>query len=216
LWLVVVFVVLSVSVPSYGYFLIYNVSGSAKGANDGSKASISWKAYLLMDINDGNGILQDANMVMYGKDSTKTKVYIQFNVNGTAPLLRTYLPDQGSDFMAFNFYDYNDPFDFEGLIIGKVKSKKIGLDVNKNVASSMKGMLMIWDGQLFDADDYITATGNVSATLNNSFTKAVNDTDPVWTKDEIVATGKVVNGKLRGMIPDLEAKDYTNATPVIP
>ncbi len=81
LGLVVLFVVLCVSVPSYGYYLIYNLSGSAKGINNGVPASIPWKGYFVVEVISDN--IVDANLIMYGKDSTKAKVYLEFDKGAT-------------------------------------------------------------------------------------------------------------------------------------
>jgi hypothetical protein len=214
LGLVILFVVLSVCVPSYGYFLIYNVSGSVKGVNNTTPGSISWKAYLVLNLDNVSGDITDANLVIYGKDSSKAKVYVQFNNAGTAPLISSDLWQQG-DIMVLNVWDYTDPFDFEGLILGKVSAKNIGLVNTVLIPGSMKGTMMIWDGRLFDVSDQIAGTGNVSATLNSSYTKGVNGTNPTWTQDQIIE-GQSISGKMRGVKPDLEAKGYTNATPVVP
>ena len=70
--LVVLFVILSVCVPSYGFFLIYNVTGPVKGVNDEAKATIPLKGYLVFQLDDIAGTLVDANLIIYGKDSSES------------------------------------------------------------------------------------------------------------------------------------------------
>jgi len=186
LGLAVIFLVLSVSVPSYGYFLIYNVTGTVKGVNNTAPASIAWKGYLVLDFNDSNDLIVDANLVMYGKDSGKHKVYVVLNENDSNGLLHTDLRSKGN-YTVFNFWDYNEPFDFEGLIIGKGALKDIGFGAlhKKWIASSIKGTAMVWEGMLLDADDDIAGTGTVSASLYTVATKAVNS--KAWTQDQIAS-----------------------------
>ena len=185
LGLAVLFVVLSVCVPSYGYFLIYNVSGSAKGVNNETPASIAWRGYLVLNIDDSDNLM-DANLIMYGKDGDKAKVYVVLNDSDSDGFLDTSLWWQGN-FMVLNFWSYgSNPFNFEGLILGKEALKDIGFGIldKRWVASSLKGTMMVWDGMLLDSDDEIAGTGKVSATLYNIATKVVNEDN--WTQKEIM------------------------------
>ena len=110
LGLAVIFLVLSVCVPWYGYFLIYNVSGSVKGVNNETAASIPWKAYLLVSL-DSNDEFVDANLIMYGKDSTKKPVYIQLNYSDSNHSLDIDIPDLGNVYTAIDLRtDVNTPF----------------------------------------------------------------------------------------------------------
>ena len=54
LGLVVLLVILSVCVPSYGYFLIYNVSTTVKGADYATdlKTTIPLKGYLVLNLDE--------------------------------------------------------------------------------------------------------------------------------------------------------------------
>ena len=192
LWLAVVFVVLSVSVPSYGYFLIYNVSCTVKGANNDLAATIPWKSYFVANLDDSNDVLVDANLIMYGQDSSKHKVYVVLNYSDANEYLDADAWWHG-DYVVFDFYAYHTPFEFEGLTIGLAKAKNIGLADTMYVASSMKGTMMVWGRMLFDADDDIAGTGNVSATLDLKTTNLVNANG--WTQENIVETGGDIAGK---------------------
>jgi hypothetical protein len=205
LWLVVVFVVLSACVPSYGYFLIYNVSGLVKGVNNETKASIPWKSYFVANLDDSNDVLVDANLIMYGQDSNKHKVYVVLNYSDA----NEYLDADAwwhSNYVVFDFYAYHTPFEFEGLTIGLAKAKNIGLADTMYVASSMKGTMMVWSRMLFDADDDIAGTGNISASLYVPETTYVNQNH--WTQDEIMNG----DGSRDGLIQQLVGKGYVAAT----
>lgn len=201
LWLAVVLVVLSTCAPSYGYFLIYNVSTTVKGANNDLAATIPLKGYLVVNL-DSDGDFVDANAIMYGQDHLKNKVYVQLNHAGSNPTLnvRVRIHYNGS-FAGFDIWDYNDsPFYFEVFVIGKLAPKDIGLGSKKDVASSLKGPISVWGGMLLDADDEILGTGNVSASLYVPETVYVNQNH--WTQDQI----------LEGLIQQLTDKGYVAAT----
>jgi hypothetical protein len=212
--LAVLFVVLSVCVPaSYGnsgyYYLIYNVSCTVKGANHDVKASIPLKAYLVLRFADGCDTLADANLIMYGKDSSKNKVYVQLNkYSSTTSIIGTEL--YGGPFVIFDFWtDSSVPFDFQGIVVGKGAFKDIGLGTTQKkwVASSMTGSILVWDGMLLDADDWMTGTGTVSASLYTAATKAVNTYG--LTQDQIIVSGY---GAYKGIIQTLQAKGFSAAT----
>lgn len=207
LGLAVLFVVLCMCVPSsYGtsgnYFLIYNVSCTVKGVNNDTKASIPLKAYYVVNLDSGDNLV-DANLIMYGKDSSKNKVYIELDHDANVPykLLEDYWWQDKGDFAVFDIWDYNTPFDFEGLVVGLSAPKDIGLGTNnkKWVASSMTGPMMIWGDMLFDPDDDIAGGGTISASLDLKTTKLVNQNH--WTEDQIInGTGGLIQ-KLRGYSP---------------
>jgi hypothetical protein len=211
LGLAVLFVVLSVCVPSYGnYFLIYNLSGTVKGVNVVAKATIPWNAYLVLNLNEANEIT-DANLIMYGKDDAKQKVYVTINYHNSDVWLNVSLLAHGN-FSVLNFYvDEDWPFNFHGYMLGEKKGTNIGLANKKNTAGSLKGVMWVWEWMLFDVDNDLAGTAAISASLN-SLTKAVNDTNPTWTQNQIIE-GQLINGKTRGIKPDLEAKGYVDVSP---
>ncbi|MGD0573169.1 MAG: hypothetical protein ABSB11_09135 [Sedimentisphaerales bacterium] len=204
LGLAVIFVVLSLCVPSYGqagdYFLIYNVATTVNGVNKNSVASIPLKGYLVANL-DSDGDLVDANLIMYGKDSlaNNMKIYVQLNHACSDPNLNVKMNTwrQGPLF-AFDIWDYNDsPFYFEAFVIGKWTLQDIGLTSTMYVASSLKGPISVWDGMLLDPADEIMGTGNVSASLWPAETKLVNQNN--WTQDEIInGANGLIQQKLKG------------------
>jgi hypothetical protein len=205
--LAVLFVVLSMSVPSYGYFLIYNLSSTMKGVNNTTPVSIPWKAYLVLNFdNSDNGV--DANLIMYGKDSNKAKVYVELNYSDSAHLFNSDSFWQKGASQAFNFYSESDhPFDFVGFVIGKSKTTNIGLSNTKNIAGSMTGTMIVWDNMLFNASDNISGSGAVSMSLNAAVTKYANANG--WTQEQVVVSG---NGSFPGLLQMLTAKGYVAAT----
>ena len=211
LGLAVLFVVLSVSVPSYGvssnYFLIYNLSSTVKGVNNTTPVSIPWKAYLVLSFDNSDNAV-DANMIMYGKDSNNVKVYVQLNYSDSAHLFNSDSFWQKGASKAFNFYSASDnPFDFVGFVIGKSKATNIGLSNTKNIANSMTGTMIVWDNMLFNASDNIAGSGAVSMSLYTAATKAVNTYG--LTQDQIVVDGYLT---YKSIIQTLVAKGFTTAT----
>jgi hypothetical protein len=193
LWLAVVFVVFSTCAPSYGYFLIYNVSCSVKGANNNLAATIPLKGYLVANL-DSAGDLVDANLIMYGQDHLKNKVYVQLNHAGSNSTLNVKMKIlYNGNLMGVDIWDYNDsPFYFEVFVIGKLVPKNIGSST-KDVASSLNGPISVWGGILLDPTDDIMGTGNVSASLDLKTTNLVNANG--WTQENIVETGGDIAGK---------------------
>ena len=208
---VALLVILSLSVPSYGYFLIYNLSGTGKGINNGVPASIPWKGYFVVKIS-GQSIL-DANLIMYGKDSTKAKAYIEFDKDATGVTKLTATPDELGSFP--NIYLIIDikcetaDFDFEGLTIG---SKAVLLDIGtggtQGVAKSAKGSLIVRQGRLLSSTDDVTGTGTISTSLWLPATKYVNQNN--WTQDQIINTG---DSHQKSLTQILESKGFNDATP---
>jgi hypothetical protein len=207
--LVVLFVVLSMCVPSYGYFLIYNLSGSAKGVNDGVKASIPWKGYFVVKIIGDNVV--DANLIMFGKDSAKAKVYVEFDKDATGVTKLTVTPDiLGSlpdIFLTLDIVCNTADFDFEGLTIGKAAIVDIGTGT-QGVTKSAKGVFIVREGRLLNSADDITGTGTISSSLWLPATKYVNQNS--WTQEQIINTGDSHQKSLKQI---LDAKHFTNATP---
>jgi hypothetical protein len=210
LGLVVLFVVLCVSVPSYGYYLIYNLSGSIKGVNNGAPASISWKGYLVMHI-IGSTVL-DANLITYGVDSSKNKVYVEHDKDATGATKLVVIPDELGSFpnifITADLVCNTADFDFEGLTVGKAALVDIGTGGTQGAAKSAKGALIVRSGMLLKSTDDIVGTGTVSSSLWLPATKYVNQNN--WTQDQIINAGDSHQKSLTQM---LEAKGFRDATP---
>jgi hypothetical protein len=216
--LAVLFVILCMCVPSsYGqpsdYFLIYNVSFTVSGANNELAVSIPLKGYLVANIDDSDGSIVDANLIMYGKDKldNNMKTYVQLNnsaSDSTYVHARIYY---NGNFAGFDVWSYDHaPFYFELFAVGKMVSKDIGLGSTRSVASSLKGPISVWGDMLLDANDGILGTGNVSASLDLKTTKLVNANG--WTQENIIETGGTIAGKHQNsLIEILTAQHYSPA-----
>jgi hypothetical protein len=209
LGLVVLLVVLCMSVPSYGYYLIYNLSGSAKGVNNGVAASIPWKGYIVMNIS-GTSIV-DANLIMYGKDSAKANVYLELDKKATGVTKLTVTPGELGSFpnifLTVDIKCDTADFDFEGLTMGKAALIDVGAGTQP-AGKGAKGVMIVWEGRLLNATDDVTATGTVSTSLWLPATKYANANG--WTTDQIINTGDSHQKSLKQI---LAAKHFTDATP---
>lgn len=194
----VVLVMFGTCATSYGYFLIYKVSTSVKGVDYETPTTVPLKGYLILNIDDLSG-LQDANLVIYGKNPDKEKVYVVLNYNGNEYLDVDIWGKGDYYFLELSGSGY---FAFGGLLAGKVKAKNIGLDADEDVASSIKGVFWVEEGMLLDSSQDITGTGNISATLWMLATKGTNEDPVTWTQDAILEV--IEEGYLDG---------YTDATP---
>lgn len=203
----VLFVIFCVSVPSYGYFLIYNLSGSLKGENNDSKASIPWKGYLVFDINDSNSSLLDVNLIMCGKDSSGNKVYAELGKRSSGNYTLTVTRGIHGNFWNVNMRADTNDFDFDIYLIGTISSTNIGLANQKEVSGKMAGPMMDWKYQLFDPNDEVGAAGSVTASLFTAATKYVNANN--WTLEQVINTG---DSRQQGLIQALQAKGCRSVT----
>jgi hypothetical protein len=185
LTLFVMLAVLGVCAPSYGYLLIYNVSSTFKGVDSdaNSAENVPIKGFLVLDMNDPNETLDDAEMVLYGKDADKAKVYFVETFGGDAGIDWTV----EGDFVTVDLEDSSDPFDYEMRLTGKIADKNVGLgaDDKKGVANSLKGTIVSWQGMIFDDSQVLFGSGITSMTFYPGPTKSYNEDDA--TIDEVVA-----------------------------
>jgi hypothetical protein len=189
--LLVAVVILGICSTSQGLLLVYRVSSSVKGVDDtsGLALKVPFKAYLIMEF-DGDGYYMDSNMVMFGSDQDGAKVYYQLNDNDSDNLLDTGIWNMGVEvpymFVGLGTYGEDNPFNFEVCMWGKETAKDIGFGKENLwlVPSSMKGTFTVWYEMLYDDDQNISGTGNVSGKLD-SVTYALNASG--WTGEQAVA-----------------------------
>jgi hypothetical protein len=199
--LLVALVILGICTSSYGYFLVYNLSGTVRGTDgtvDIRNVTISFRSYLVMTFDDDTNSLDDANLIIYGRDPNNQKVYVQLNTSDSNAFLDSSIWYRD----VKNFYELNgeSPFDFRIVVQGNVKSTNIGLTGKKDVASSLKGVLTGEDGMFFEVGEEIAGIGsNFSASLYTSLTKAFNNPSDPCTLDEVI-------DELKGKLAD---KGYT-------
>lgn len=185
--LFVVLVMLGICTSSYGYFLIYNLSGTIRGIiynlsdtttgiDDTNTVTIPFKGYLVMNLDNDTNSLIDANMIIYGKDPNKHKVYVQLNSSDSNEFLDSYTSERGN---KRHFYGLNgkSPFDFNSFIMGDVRKVNIGLPHGYRIllASNLKGSIAVENGIFLSLDQKITGVGSISASLWTLATKGVND-----------------------------------------
>jgi hypothetical protein len=186
--LLVVLVILGICTSSYGYFLVYNLSGTVRGT-DGTvnirNVTISFRSYLVMTFDDDTNSFDDANLIIYGRDPNNNKVYIQLNASDSNAFLDSSIWYRD----VKNFYELNgeSPFDFRIVIQGNVKSTNIGLAGKKNIAPNLRGVLTGEDGMFFEVGEEITGIGNnFSASLQTTSTKKFNTPGDPCTPDEVI------------------------------
>ena len=195
--LLAVLVILGICTSSYGYFLVYNLSGTVRGTDgmvDIRNVTISFKSYLVMNFDDDTNSFDDANLIIYGRDPNNNKVYIQLNASDSNAFLDSSIWYRD----VKNFYELNGepPFDFRIVVQGNVKSTNIGLAGKKDIAPHLKGVLTGEDGMFFEVGEEIAGIGNnFSASLQTTSTKAFNNPSDPCTPDEVIDE---LIGKLAG------------------
>jgi hypothetical protein len=177
----VVLVMLGMCTSSYGYFLIYNLSGRIKGTDgtvDVKKVTIPFKGFLVMNFDDDTNSLVDANMIIYGKNQNRHKVYVQLNAHDSNEFLDTAVLKQD----VRNFYSLNgeSPFGFGSLIMGNVHRRTIGRDIvghalRKDIAPDLSGVITQEEGIFFALDEDVAGVGRISASLYGVATRGVNN-----------------------------------------
>jgi hypothetical protein len=187
--LLAVLIMLGICTSSYGYFLVYNMSGTIRGTMSTEdpnikNVTISFKGYLAMDFNDANSF-NDANLFIYGRDSNDHKVYVQLNASDSNAFLDSAIWYR--DIKNFYELDGQPPFDCRIVIKGDVKSTEIGLAGKKEIASSLKGIITAEDGMFLEVNQHLAGVGNsISATLDTALTKTINNPSDPCTHDEVV------------------------------
>jgi len=203
--LFVVLIMLGICTPSYGYFLIYKLSGTIrgiiynpsdtiKGVDDTNRVTIPFKGLLVMNIaldevNDTNTLI-DANLIVYGKDANNHKVYVQLNASDSNGFLDPFILERGNK-RHFYKLNGNSPFDFNSFMMGNVGKVNIGLTKRILLAPTLRGTITAEDSVFLDLDHKITGVGTISASLFTLATKGVNDLnnpDPITprTQDGII------------------------------
>jgi hypothetical protein len=200
--LFVVLVMLGISTSSYGYFLIYNLTGTIRGIiynradtntmgiDDTNAVTIPFKGSLVMNLDNDTNSLIDANMIIDGKDPNGHKVYVQLNASDSNGFLNPNILERGNK-RRFYVLNGKSPFDFNSFMLGTVRNTDIGLAHRKLIATTLKGAITVEDSIFLDVDHNITGVGTISASLFTLATNGVNNlnnTFPITprTQDEII------------------------------
>jgi hypothetical protein len=163
---VVILAMLAVCAPSFGYVLVYNTLSRVRAVDSAAETLVGTavRGYLLLDINDANGDVNDSYWLIYGKDTGGDKVYTwcgldpDLEINGRYQSL--YL-ETGDGWTA--------------TVVGKITNKNIGLAAGKRaVAYTMSGNFIVVGGVVLDATQYLTGSGAMVLSLNSTKTKAIN------------------------------------------
>jgi hypothetical protein len=163
--LVVLLAMLAISAPSFGYILVYNAFGRLKSVDSEADrlVGVAMRGYLIIDINDTDGDVNDTYWVTYGKDSEGTKVStlsvpdFQLEVNGKYQTIYMNI-DEG----------------WYVTVLGKTSSKSIGMADRTTVAYTMSGNFIILDSVVFDMTQLLRGAGTMVITLNSTKTRTAN------------------------------------------
>ncbi len=193
------FVPVSYAQPSSFYYLIYNVSTTVNGSDYDAYTAVTipLKGYLVLEFADSRDGLVDANLILYGKDEAGSKKYVQLNLSDDNAYLSADIWSVGKLINAQLWSTGEEPFYFGTMLTGKATQKDIGWGAShkKWVATSIKGVAIVWDNFLLgpSADQDVSGTSTVSASLDLKTTKLVNAND--WTQEMIIETGGTIAGK---------------------
>jgi hypothetical protein len=126
LTLLVMLAVLGMCAPSYGYLLVYKLSSTMKVIDYASDSSgnLPVKGYLAVDIVDEDGSLDDATMVLYGKDGDGDKIYFVQEYDTDGFDMDWY---EAGNYLGVDIWnDADEPFDYEIVLTGDLKNKNVG------------------------------------------------------------------------------------------
>jgi hypothetical protein len=187
-----VLAVLGICCPSYGYILTYSGTIPVKGVDvndNNTPEAIPLKAFLVLDVNEANEnfIVADANLLLFGKDPNKNKVYVLLSSNDGNDFLGVNIVEDGETFVV-RLTSVNCAFNFDLLMMGAEKPSKFNLirGDNNDVAKSMKGAFLEFNHMLLSRGQNLTATGTVSMTLDAKHTASAN-------AEEGTTVGRVTN-----------------------
>jgi hypothetical protein len=165
-WMVVT-VMLAICAPSFGYVLVYNTISRIKAIDSVAETitRVAVRGYLVLDINDANGDVNDAYWLLYGKDNYGDKVYTVEGLDPVMTIEGTYASiyaTTGGGWIA--------------TVVGKRTYKDIGVAAGKQViAYSLSGNFIIEEGgAVINMDQFLTGSGAMGVTLNSIKTKAAN------------------------------------------
>lgn len=190
----VILAVLGIGTPSSGnYLLIYNASFTIKGVDNVTPATAQLKAFIVMDFDESHDNLVDTNMIMYAKNAAGSRVYVCLNENDSNDFLDMSANVEGQ-YIVLDF-DTGDPFNFDGMLLGKRKMRNIGLVEDMNVAGSMKGVIRSLGGVFLNEGQEIRGTATVTAALSGPLTKTANQDPPMTTNAAVALLRATLEGK---------------------
>jgi hypothetical protein len=193
---------------SLGYLLLYKVSTTVYGAdaNLDDKETVSLKGYLLLRLSDANEF-EDANLMLYGKDTDNKRKYVILDYNDGAGMLSAdvwYI-----DKLVFVDLSGYAPFDLDIFLSGSKSRQNVGLgnDQKKSIASNFSGIITLRHKFVLgpSVDQDYSGKAGLSAWLWESASDSINGDSgkqDAWTQDEVISTGK----------DDDEGKHYESLT----
>ena len=206
--LFVILGVLGVCAPSYGYILVYKLSTTVKAVDTrtGVDAAevIKLKGYLIVDYNETDVDVNDADVVMYGKDQDDTLACFRLDVEEDLTLNYEIGDINANAWVGFR--QGGNRSGIEVLLTGKTKVKDIGLSEDKTIPGTLKGTLIVWDEIFLDPTRWylLKGSGNVSAPLHSGLTKEANE------------NSYSSNTLADAIIADLVADGYDDVTGISP
>ena len=181
LTLLVVLAVLGMCAPSYGYILVYKFNSTLKVLDYASESSVNLpvKGYLAVDIDDEDGDLDYATMVLYGKDGDGDKTYfVQYYDEDGFDMDW----EETGDYIGVDIWNGNDaPFDYEIILNGVLKNKNVGFgngSVDRRTApNTLNGTMVSWWAVIFDLDQVLMGSGAAAMVFDFGLTKAANQSE---------------------------------------
>jgi hypothetical protein len=192
--LAVVFVmaaVLGVCSQSYGYVLVYDV-WSQVGAVDTQTNTMTntmvW-GKLAVDINDSNGLVVDANMVIFNRNRGGQGVYeipdsIEVTTYGNSILAVIETSATGGRIIMTGSN-------------GRRWGRNVGLADRRNVPNMLNGSIQFDGGVLFQTGQELVGGGAMTAMLNIQQTRDAN------------GNGSGANDVINGIITFLQGRGFT-------
>jgi hypothetical protein len=163
--------VLSITAQANAYVLVYNLFGNVQAvdtaANDQVKQMLS--GYIVMTINDADGIVDDSSVILYGRQGWQNRFYT--------------IDDDIVSFTTYGNYAVLIAGNGQGNVIiltGRLRSANIGAATRQRAAASLSGAMTLEYGQLFDTNELLTGGGAMQATLNNWLTRIANSSDTAF------------------------------------
>jgi hypothetical protein len=190
--------VLGVCSQSYGYVLVYDIGSQVRAVDTDTNLMdrTMVRGTLVVDINETLGAATAGELVLFHKDwdangvyTVSDKVGITIYGNLVVAVIDTNAPG-GHIIMTGN--------------TGRMWGRNIGLADRKNVAYMLNGSIQLNGGVLFDPNESLVGTGDISAILDFWQTRSAN------------MNGDSVGDVVDGIITFLQSRGFTGLLLVEP
>jgi hypothetical protein len=182
--------VLSITAQANAYVLVYNLFGNVQAVDTAANDQVTQllSGYIVMNINETDGIVDDSSVILYGRQDWRNRFYT--------------IDDNIVSFTTYGNYVTLVAGNGQGNLIiltGRIRSANIGAATRQQAATNLSGAMTLEYGQLFDVDALLTGGGDMQAMLNNWLTRNAN------------SSGNTIDEVVDSILSNLESRGFQQA-----